>query len=182
MERQERKAIGPVGLENRLVLHSLCQLASWAFVAVLITVLPGVGGENSPRGTISSGTFHQEENNCLPPRLGRESHRAALGQSSAARLRYGARAARPATPGEALTFDFGCSSEPETHRAQDRCPGARAGRGRRRADLLASPESTPGAGESTRLSVSLVFSSVPGSSRSGGGMRQTTCFLFVPAG
>lgn len=52
------------------MLHSLCQLASWAFVAVLITVLPGVGGENSPRGTVSSGTFHQEANNCLPAQLG----------------------------------------------------------------------------------------------------------------
>ena len=57
MGRQEGKAIGPVRLEEPLVLHSLCQLASWAFVAVLITVLPGVGGENSPCGTISSGTF-----------------------------------------------------------------------------------------------------------------------------
>lgn len=52
------------------MLHSRCQLASWAFVAVLITVLPGVGGENSPRGTVSSGTFHQEANNCLPAQLG----------------------------------------------------------------------------------------------------------------
>lgn len=62
------------------MLHSLCQLASWAFVAVLITVLPRVGGENSPCGTISSGTFHQQENNCLPPQLGWDSHQAALGQ------------------------------------------------------------------------------------------------------
>lgn len=52
------------------MLHSLCQLASWAFVAVLITVLPGVGGENSPRGTVSSGTLHQEANNCFPAQLG----------------------------------------------------------------------------------------------------------------
>jgi hypothetical protein len=52
------------------VLHSLCQLASWAFVAVLITVLPGVGGENSPRGSVSSGTLHQEANNCFPAQLG----------------------------------------------------------------------------------------------------------------
>lgn len=58
------------GWSSGLVLHSLCQLASWAFVAVLITVLPGVGGENSPRGTVSSGTFHQEANNCLPAQLG----------------------------------------------------------------------------------------------------------------
>lgn len=52
------------------MLHSLCQLASWAFVAVLITVLPGVGGENSPGGTVSSGTLHHEANNCFPAQLG----------------------------------------------------------------------------------------------------------------
>lgn len=72
MGRQGGKAsnwpnsVGAAGL----VLHSLCQLASWAFVAVLITVLPGVGGENSPRGTVSSGTLHQEANNCFPAQLG----------------------------------------------------------------------------------------------------------------
>lgn len=59
-------SVGAAGL----VLHSLRQLASWAFVAVLITVLPGVGGENSPRGTVSSGTLHQEANNCFPAQLG----------------------------------------------------------------------------------------------------------------
>lgn len=59
-------SVGAAGL----VLHSRCQLASWAFVAVLITVLPGVGGENSPRGTVSSGTLHQEANNCFPAQLG----------------------------------------------------------------------------------------------------------------
>lgn len=57
------------GWSSGLVLHSLCQLATWAFVAVLITVLPGVGGENSPRGNVSSGTFHQEANNCLSAQL-----------------------------------------------------------------------------------------------------------------
>lgn len=64
------KQLAQFGWSSGLVLHSLCQLASWAFVAVLITVLPGVGGENSPRGTVSSGTFHQEANNCLPAQLG----------------------------------------------------------------------------------------------------------------
>lgn len=72
MGRQGRNAsnwpnsVGAAGL----VLHSLCQLASWAFVAVLITVLPRVGGENSPRGTVSSGTLYQEANNCFPAQLG----------------------------------------------------------------------------------------------------------------
>lgn len=75
------------------MLHSLCQLASWAFVAVLITALPRVGGENSPCGTVSSATFHQEENNCLSPQLGRDSHQAAPGQQ-AARVR----AVGPAAP------------------------------------------------------------------------------------
>lgn len=128
MGRQEGKAIGPVRLEKRLVLHSLCQLASWAFVAVLITVLPGVGGENSPCGTISSGTFHQEENNCLPPQLGRDSHQAALGRESA-RLPHGARPApcalSAAHPGEAQLGRQG-AARGGRHCAYGRCPGAGA--------------------------------------------------------
>lgn len=69
-EAEKGKQLAQFGWSSGLVLHSRCQLASWAFVAVLITVLPGVGGENSPRGTVSSGTFHQEANNCLPAQLG----------------------------------------------------------------------------------------------------------------
>lgn len=116
---REGKAIGPAGLEKRLELHSLCQLASWAFVAVLITLLLGVGGENSPCGTISSGTFRQQENNCLPPRLGWDSHQAALGQESAGRRGCPRRASDPPLVGAVQKERCTVSSSRSGHGARD---------------------------------------------------------------
>lgn len=131
------------------MLHSLCQLASWAFVAVLITVLPRVGGENSPCGTVSSGTFHQEENNCLSPQLGRDSHQAAPGQQAAGSPRC-APCAR--TAGAAPTAGFRVRSRTGTLAPRSRA-AAGAGGGRLGADLRRA------GGRTSQL---LLFSKRPG--------------------
>lgn len=178
MGRQEGKAIGPVRLEKRLVLHSLCQLASWAFVAVLITVLPRVGGENSPGGTVSSGTFHQEGNNCLSPQLGRDSQQAAPGGRQPTE-----RAVRPHRRRGSDRGLPGALAEGASRASTARgCP---AGRGQGGAGRLASPERTPGAGERAHFSSSAFKLSelrrAPGDLRR---VREAARFIFgrTPAG
>lgn len=174
MGRQEGKAIGPAGLEKRLVLHSLCQLASWAFVAVLITVLPRVGGENSPCGTISSGTFHQQENNCLPPQLGWDSHQAALGQDPREAAQCACSCARSTRRG----------SHPPLLRAAQKgraqCPGpVPRCQGRQRQTKSGAVGFSRGHGWARREGE---LFNVPGSSRRGGGVQDAACFILGWAG